>query len=294
MSILKLQDWPPMGDEFMEALPEHTSDLMKHLPLTSYTGRHAMLNTAASLPDVFVRSDLGPRPCFTYGFGTNPDHESKGTVELHFELADSLNILLNVSTASQTTPQSVVQLLQRMDVLDDESQNRIVEKNELLGAIWHVYHPADADKIRDFLNRERHSKETGKKKGHFDSSFDPIYEGDHYLCARRRKTLAEDYNVVPCTILQFLGDAVFIPAGSPCQARHIHNSMSISLDFVSPENLSHTFQLFRDLRKLPESQPVAEDKLQVKNLIFHSIKNALSVLEASEKTKVKKEEIKKI
>ena len=57
--------------------------------------------------------------------------------------------------------------------------------------------------------------------------------------------------------------------------------MSVSVDFASPENLSHSFRLTQQLRHLPASQEVGEDRLQVKNVIYHSVKNALSVLTAA-------------
>jgi lysine-specific demethylase 3 len=50
---------------------------------------------------------------------------------------------------------------------------------------------------------------------------------------------------------------------------------------VSPENISHSFYLTRQMRYLSEEQIPAEDKIQIKNLIYHSVKNALSTIEKS-------------
>ena len=57
-------------------------------------------------------------------------------------------------------------------------------------------------------------------------------------------------------------------------------------DFVSPENVSQSYFMYRQLRHLPESQkqPIV-DKLSVKNLIFHSVKNALATLERNKNGK---------
>jgi hypothetical protein len=56
------------------------------------------------------------------------------------------------------------------------------------------------------------------------------------------------------------------------------------VDFVSPENLSHSCHLVRQFRSLSESQqPAPEDRFQVKNLVFHSVKKALSVREKKNK-----------
>ena len=58
------------------------------------------------------------------------------------------------------------------------------------------------------------------------------------------------------------------------------SSISLESDFVSPENVSQSFFLYRQMRHVCESQklPIV-DKLSVKNLIFHSVKNAISTLD---------------
>jgi len=94
------------------------------------------------------------------------------------------------------------------------------------------------------------------------------------------------YNVKPFVIAQFLGDAIFIPAGSLRQVKHLLSSISLESDFISPENVSQSYFMYRQLRHLPESQkqPIV-DKLSVKNLIFHSVKNALATLERNKNGK---------
>jgi hypothetical protein len=58
----------------------------------------------------------------------------------------------------------------------------------------------------------------------------------------------------------------------------------VSVDFVSPENLSHSCHLVRQFRFLSESQqPAPEDRFQFKNVVFHSVKRALSVREKRKK-----------
>ena len=71
--------------------------------------------------------------------------------------------------------------------------------------------------------------------------------------------------------------------------KHILSCISLSSDFVSPEHISHSFYLTRQMRHLSEQQIPAEDKIQIKNLIYHSVKNALSTLDADSTTDVKTE-----
>ena len=64
--------------------------------------------------------------------------------------------------------------------------------------------------------------------------------------------------------------------------KHLQSVISLESDFVSPENVSQSFYMYRQLRHLCDSQkqPIV-DKLSVKNLIFHSVKNAVATLERS-------------
>ena len=71
--------------------------------------------------------------------------------------------------------------------------------------------------------------------------------------------------------------------------KHILSCISLSSDFVSPENISHSFYLTRQMRYLSEEQIPAEDKIQIKNLIYHSVKNALSTIETSSPVDIKPE-----
>lgn len=49
-------------------------------------------------------------------------------------------------------------------------------------------------------------------------------------------------------------------------------------DFVSPENVSHCFHLTQEFRELSDTHSNHEDKLQIKNIIYHAVKDSLSVL----------------
>lgn len=78
--------------------------------------------------------------------------------------------------------------------------------------------------------------------------------------------------------MQCLGDAVFVPAGAPHQVRNLHNCIKVAEDFVSPENVSHCFHLTQEFRALSDTHSNHEDKLQIKNIIYHAVKDSLTVL----------------
>lgn len=59
----------------------------------------------------------------------------------------------------------------------------------------------------------------------------------------------------------------------------MHNCIKVAEDFVSPENVFHCFHLTQELRMLSsDSNTTHEDKLQIKNIIYHAVKDSLSVL----------------
>lgn len=56
--------------------------------------------------------------------------------------------------------------------------------------------------------------------------------------------------------------------------------MQVAEDFVSPENVSHCFHLTQEFRDLSDTHSNHEDKLQIKNIIYHAVKDSLSTLSA--------------
>lgn len=91
-------------------------------------------------------------------------------------------------------------------------------------------------------------------------------------------------------IAQCLGDAVFIPAGAPHQVRNLLNCIKVAEDFVSPENVSECFHLTHEFRALTDTHSNHEDKLQIKNIIYHAVKDALSVLSNVLRERIAKEQ----
>lgn len=61
--------------------------------------------------------------------------------------------------------------------------------------------------------------------------------------------------------------------------RNINDCIKVAEDFVSPENIAQCFNLTEEFRDLSETHTNHEDKLQVKNLLYHTVKNILSHFE---------------
>ena len=144
--VLKLRDWPP-GEDFVDVMPARYNDLVTALPVTDYTRRDGRLNLVGCLPECFVRPDLGPRLHAGYGSAAGP-----AAVSLHQDVSDAVNILAHVACpeACGEDEQEVQRAVEEAGC-DPLTKRRV--KEERAGALWHVYHASDADKIRDLLNK---------------------------------------------------------------------------------------------------------------------------------------------
>lgn len=283
--LLKLKDWPP-GEDFAETLPTRFVDLMKSLPLGDYTKRDGKFNLASRLPDVFVKPDLGPKMYNAYGSALHP---TKGTTNLHLDISDAVNVMVYVGIPKDTGSDDahVKEAYRAIDEAgcDILTRRRVREQNELPGALWHIFAPRDADKIRDLLNKV--SIERGER---LEPNHDAIHDQSWYLDGQLRERLYNEYGVEGYPIAQCLGDAVFIPAGAPHQVRNLHNCIKVAEDFVSPENVSECFHLTHEFRALSDTHSNHEDKLQIKNIIYHAVKDALACLAHALEDNVKREE----
>lgn len=282
--VLKLKDWPP-GEDFRDMMPTRFDDLMENLPLPEYTKRDGRLNLAARLPDFFVRPDLGPKMYNAYGLTSSEDRKV-GTTNLHLDVSDAVNVMVYVgipedeqSSEQDAAPNGFTEVMTTIaegDV-DEVTMRRIYEAKEKPGALWHIYAAKDAEKIRELLRK------VGEEQGQENPpDHDPIHDQSWYLDQVLRRRLLEEYGVQGWAIVQFLGDAVFIPAGAPHQVHNLYSCIKAAEDFVSPEHVKHCFRLTQEFRHLSNTHSNHEDKLQVKNIIYHAVKDAVGTLRAHE------------
>ncbi|XP_075722295.1 lysine-specific demethylase 3 [Rhipicephalus microplus] len=273
--LLKLKDWPP-GDDFSDMLPSRFNDLMKVLPLPEYTYRDGVFNLVGRLPECFVRPDLGPKMYSAYGSALYPN---KGTTNLHLDVSDAVNVMVYVGIPRDGKYEEHINAaLNAIDEggCDALTRKRVREKNARPGALWHIYNARDTDKIRDLLIKV--ALERGEK---LEPHHDPIHDQSWYLDHELRDRLFREYAVKGYAVAQCLGDAVFIPAGAPHQVRNLHSCIKVAEDFVSPENIVHCFSLTNEFRQLSDTHTNHEDKLQIKNVVYHAVKDALAILKAN-------------
>ncbi|TKC38760.1 hypothetical protein EI555_011974 [Monodon monoceros] len=274
--VLKLKDCPS-GEDFKTMMPARYEDLLKSLPLPEYCNPEGKFNLASHLPGFFVRPDLGPRLCSAYGVAAAKDHDI-GTTNLHVEVSDVVNILVYVGIAKGNGILSKAGILKKFEEedLDDILRKRLKDSSEIPGALWHIYAGKDVDKIREFL--QKISKEQGLE---VLPEHDPIRDQSWYVNKKLRQRLLEEYGVKACTLIQFLGDAIVLPAGALHQVQNFHSCIQVTEDFVSPEHLVQSFHLTQELRLLKEEINY-DDKLQVKNILYHAVKEMVRALKIHE------------
>ncbi|KAM6186620.1 putative JmjC domain-containing histone demethylation protein 2C isoform 2-T2 [Rhynchocyon petersi] len=274
--VLKLKDCPS-GEDFKTMMPARYEDLLKSLPLPEYCNPEGRFNLASHLPGFFVRPDLGPRLCSAYGVAAAKDHDI-GTTNLHVEVSDVVNILVYVGVAKGNGVLSKAGILKKFEEedLDDTLRKRLKDSSEVPGALWHIYAGKDVDKIREFLQKV--SKEQGLE---VLPEHDPIRDQSWYMNKKLRQRLLEEYGIRTCTLIQFLGDAIILPAGALHQVQNFHSCIQVTEDFVSPEHLVQSFHLTQELRLLKEEINY-DDKLQVKNILYHAVKEMVRVLKIHE------------
>lgn len=274
--VLKLKDWPP-GEDFKDMMPSRFEDLMLNIPLPEYTRRDGKLNLASRLPEYFVRPDLGPKMYNAYGLISAEDRKY-GTTNLHLDVSDAANVMVYVGIPKGEInhEEEVLKTMQDGDV-DEQTIKRFTEGNEKPGALWHIYAAKDTPKIRELLKKVAHEQGQENPPDH-----DPIHDQSWYLDRILRRRLYQEYGVQGWAIVQFYGDAVFVPGGAPHQVHNLYSCIKVAEDFVSPEHVKHCFWLTQEFRYLSHTHTNHEDKLQVKNVIFHAVKDSIAILKANE------------
>ncbi|XP_069070072.1 lysine-specific demethylase hairless [Pleurodeles waltl] len=275
LQLEKTRGIPRKGERNIEELrPSWLENLTTCLPLPEYCHPRGKLNLAS-----YMLADqlwLCPRISATHGMKF--DNRCIGTKNLAAEVADFLNILVHSEdpgggfSEGQSFQQEIL-LRTDSDSTDGLLKEQLWTSREPPGALWHIFQAEDSEQIRRFLKRvcadQTHPSE------------DRSLPSDHqscYLDLPLRRRLQEECGVKSWALLQFLGDAVVVPAGSPYQVHNFTNTISITQAFLSPENASLSAHLMRSARK---TQPSTYNfSAQIEGAVFGAVKEAVEILQA--------------
>lgn len=75
-------------------------------------------------------------------------------------------------------------------------------------ALWHMFPTASIPAITEYIFRKGYAER---------GDYNPILLQTVYLTPSDLQALRDEYNVVPWTVEQHVGEAIFIPAGVPHQ-----------------------------------------------------------------------------
>ncbi|XP_069473841.1 lysine-specific demethylase hairless [Ambystoma mexicanum] len=237
-------------------------DLNAWLPLPEYCRPGGKLNLATYLPG----DKLWLCPRIAASQGMKFDNQGIGTKSLAAEVTDFLNVLVHMEDADRgfcdgRSVQQEIFLRTDGEIADGLVKEQLWTSREPPGALWHIFQAEDAEQIQRFL-----------KKACGDQG------PPGYLDLPLRRRLREECGVRSWSLLQFLGDAVLLPAGSPYQVHYFTNTISVNQAFLSPENAILSAHLMHSARK---TQPTNENlSAQMEGAIFGAVKEAVETLQA--------------
>ncbi|KAI1787853.1 hypothetical protein LXA43DRAFT_895611 [Ganoderma leucocontextum] len=229
--ILKLKDWPPTAS-FKSVFAQLHDDFERVVPLPEYTTATGAKNLAAHFPLNSVVPDLGPK--MYNALASVFDDAHSGSTKLHLDASDAVNLLTYASHRS------------------DGSAGY---------ALWHIFAPEDTDAIRAYL------KQRGKKSSR---SGDPIHNQDTYLTPSMLQELREKLSVSPYVIKQYLGDAIFIPAGCSHQVSNQANCIKVACDFISPESVPFCKRLCEEFREQRLARKWPPDVIPFAHMLYYT------------------------
>ncbi|XP_058100462.1 lysine-specific demethylase JMJ27-like isoform X3 [Magnolia sinica] len=167
------------------------------------------------------------------------------------------------------------------DEVNDSLHSDDTSKVVYGGAVWDIFRRQDVPKLIKYL--QKHWKEfrhiSSLPVNSVSIVIHPIHDQTLFLNERHKKQLKEEFDVEPWTFEQYLGEAVFIPAGCPHQVRNRKSCIKVALDFVSPDNVQECVRLTEEFRLLPKNHRAKEDKLEVKKMALYAV--SASVREAN-------------
>ncbi|XP_015939790.1 E3 ubiquitin-protein ligase JMJ24 [Arachis duranensis] len=146
------------------------------------------------------------------------------------------------------------------------------------GVLWDVFRRQDVPKLNEYL--KTHWNEFGKPDDILNEYVTwPLYDGAIFLDRHQKRKLKEEFGVEPWSFEQNLGEAIFVPAGCPFQARNVQSTVQLGLDFLSPESLGEAVRLAEEVRSLPNEHEAKPQVLEVGKISLYAASSSIKEIQ---------------
>lgn len=288
--MLKLKDWPPPSalEEFLLC---HRPEFLSNFPLVEFIhSKWGLLNLVSKLPHDTLQSEAVPKILITYGTCKELGRGDPVT-KLQINMSDMACLLMHTADPDAGGHQKPIgerhnKVLGKSDGFNPAGGNSRIDLDEFTreadyqsysqnpaknyekaGTIWDIFRRQDVPKLNEFF-RVFSDK--------FANSVTlPIYEQALYLNNESKRKLKDEFNIEPWTFQQFVGEAVFIPAGCPFQVRNLQSSVQLAFDFLSPESLSESVRMAQEIRCLPSDHEAKLKMLEVEKMCLYAASSAV-------------------
>ncbi|KAJ6414003.1 hypothetical protein OIU84_006752 [Salix udensis] len=159
----------------------------------------------------------------------------------------------------------------RMEVVEGMEDQQLRKNHDDIpvetyaGVSWDIFRRQDVPKLTDYLRTR--CKDLWKPDNTVHAFF--------FLNGFHKRQLKEEFGVESWSFEQHLGQAVFVPAGCPFQARNLQSNVQLGLDFLSPESLGVAARLAEEIRHLPNDHEVKLQVLEVGKMSLYAANSAI-------------------
>ena len=279
---LKIKDYPPHATA-KSVLKQIVDKFLRLQPFACYTHPDGALNLLNALRprEVFLPGDFSVK--IYIAVPTNEPFEEPAKIiystGTHQDIADAYNVLVHIGNAGKKMKQDkreeheekVMNYLKKLHELGELGKDQWIRVNnagfDKIGALWHLWDRRFAKALCAYAqNKQQINGE--------EVTFNPIHDQLSYFNADDRKSLAQR-GVPVRTVVQLLGDTVFIPAGCVHQVQNLNSCVKFAGDFITPQSMETIVELADQFRLLPQTHANSGDRLSVPHIVYQAVKNAL-------------------
>ncbi|KAF3322818.1 lysine-specific demethylase JMJ25 [Carex littledalei] len=266
--ILRLTGWPSATilEEFLVC---QRPEFLVNFPLIDFIhSKWGVINLPSKLPHDSSMPEMGPGLSVSYG---------NSVTNLQVNMCDVVFMLMHTTGLHQqketsTSNNHEFEGSKSINGSKIDSFSIELERENLVGAVWDVLRREDVPKLNEFLRV--HWQEIGPTHQSREAE-QLVYDGAIFLDEEMKVLLKNEYGIQPWSIIQQIGDAVFIPAGCAFQVRNIQSSVQLKLEFLLPESVQEAARMAQEIRCLPNDHHAKLNMLEVEKICLYAASSAI-------------------